>query len=72
MKVRGIEVRLETPKPSKKSFVPFSTPATNTPHGSSVSNTAGRIFGRRLGELSKLLVSLDENQVCRFSMFTFS
>ena len=65
-------MRLETPKPSKKSFVPFSTPATNTPHGSSVSNTAGRIFGRRLGELSKLLVSLDENQVCRFSMFTFS
>lgn len=56
-------MRLETPKPSKKSFVPFSTPATNTPHGSSVSNTAGRIFGRRLGELSKLLVSLDENQV---------
>ena len=60
LKVRGIEVKLETPKPSKKSFVPFSTPATNTP-GANVSNS-GRIFGRRLSELSKLLVSLDENQ----------
>ena len=26
LKSRGIVLRLETPKPSKKSFVPFSTP----------------------------------------------
>ena len=63
MKVRGIEVKLETPKPAKKSFVPFSTPAANTPHGSSASSHhGGRLFGRRLSDLSKLLVCLDEKQ----------
>ena len=49
---------METPKPSKKSFVPFSTPAT--PH-SNQNQQPGRIFGRRLSDLSKLLVSLDED-----------
>ena len=58
MKVRGIEVKLETPKPSKKSFVPFSTPATP----GSTTNHVSRLFGRRLSDLSKLLVSLDDDQ----------
>jgi len=59
LKSRGIDVKLETPKPPKKSLVPFSTPS-NTPHSNTV--VAGRIFGRRLGDLSKLLVSLEDSQ----------
>jgi len=59
LKSRGIDVKLETPKPPKKSLVPFSTPS-NTPHSNAV--IPGRIFGRRLGDLSKLLVSLEDSQ----------
>eukprot|EP00092_Neocalanus_flemingeri_P040624 GFUD01044233.1.p1 GENE.GFUD01044233.1~~GFUD01044233.1.p1 ORF type:complete len:1367 (-),score=336.91 GFUD01044233.1:86-4186(-) len=59
LKGRGIDVKLETPKPPKKSLVSFSTPS-NTPHTNSV--VRGRIFGRRLGDLSKLLVSLEDSQ----------
>jgi len=61
LKARGIDVKLETPKPPKKSLglAPFSTPS-NTPHNHAV--VPGRIFGRRLGDLSKLLVSLEDSQ----------
>jgi len=59
LRARDIDVKLETPKPHKKSLVPFTTPS-HTPH---TTNTAqGRIFGRRLGDLGKLLVSLDDKQ----------
>ena len=60
LRARDIDVKLETPKPPKKSLVPFSTPS-QTPHSSHASQ--GRIFGRRLGDLSKLLVSLNDEQV---------
>ena len=60
LRARDIDVKLETPKPPKKSLVPFSTPS-QTPHSSHSSQ--GRIFGRRLGDLSKLLVSLNDEQV---------
>jgi len=59
LRARDIDVKLETPKPPKKSLVPFSTPS-QTPHSSHSSQ--GRIFGRRLGDLSKLLVSLNDEQ----------
>jgi len=59
LRARDIDVKLETPKPPKKSLVPFSTPS-QTPHNNHTAQ--GRIFGRRLGDLSKLLVSLNDDQ----------
>jgi len=59
LRARDIDVKLETPKPHKKSLVPFTTPS-HTPHTNTTAQ--GRIFGRRLGDLGKLLVSLDDKQ----------
>ena len=57
---RGVYDKLGTRKERRKNLVPFSTPSRNhTGH----SGGSGRIFGKRLSELSKLLVSLIENQV---------
>ena len=36
--------------------------SNHTPHGNAT-HVAGRIFGRRLSDLSKLLVSLEDSQV---------
>jgi len=56
---RGVYDKLGTPKERRKNLVPFSTPSSNH---TGYSGGSGRIFGRRLNELSKLLVSLIENQ----------
>ena len=55
----GVMHKLETPKPTKKSLVPFSTPGGGG-GGGTCPNAAGRIFGRRLTDLSQLLVGLDD------------
>jgi len=47
---------METPKPAKRSLVPFSTPgSSNTPA------QQGRVFGKRLTDLSTLFVEVEEN-----------
>lgn len=55
LKKKGLCPNLDTPKPCKKYLAPFSTPG-----GTSSQPTRGRVFGKRLTDLSKLLVSLDE------------
>jgi len=56
LRSQGLQPKLETPKPSKRSLVPFSTPgSSNTPA------PQGRVFGKRLTDLSTLFVDIDEH-----------
>jgi len=56
LRSKGLQPKLETPKPSKRSLVPFSTPgSTNTPA------PQGRVFGKRLTDLSTIFVEIDEH-----------
>jgi hypothetical protein len=60
---RGISVVLATPRTSKKGLAAFSTPASrggDTPH--QVKATQGNLFGRRLGDLTNILVTIGAEQ----------
>jgi len=59
---RGVSVVLATPRPSKRGLTAFSTPAGRAQDTPKQARAQGRVFGRRLAELTTRAVALADNQ----------
>ena len=53
---------LATPRPSKRGLAAFSTPAGRAQDTPKQARAQGRVFGRRLAELTTRAVALTEDQ----------
>jgi len=60
LKEKGVQFKFETPKPLKKIIAPFSTPGNNPKKATPLE---GRIFGRKLKDLTKSLVQSEDEDL---------